>query len=165
MSMANVLTGGMILLLYYTCYNYVLHKRSTIKLNKDANIYAIATKSLEYCGCYNNKLYTSVKTWIYSIHVHFFRNVDDVDSPYETVLTWFEEFCHDPDGIIYDAIQSGYTQFLQDLEVSRQLKRRAVFSVSSKFDYRQLPSTFYMNDYIQAKELVVMLDDLVRGGN
>lgn len=133
-----------------------------LKLPSASSMTDIATKDLSHLGTYDHTTKVSTQRWIYSIEAMLYKK-GFTDSYLDLFLSWNTKDNYDKNHFIEDGIQEAHTQFLHDLDEAREKNEEVRFNVSQDYDWHNFPLSFYSNEYINPKTLVLEIETLLGG--
>lgn len=127
------------------------------KFRDNPNIARIAKLDLSHVGCYDEHLRVSILYYFYAVDAIAYQS-GQLDEVTAVIHNWLKH-TYDPSSIIINAVDEAYTKVLTVVDEARENKKELNFKISPEFDYKQLPSTFKYNDYIQINLLVKDLSE------
>lgn len=124
---------------------------------KCSNITKIACRDLSHVGKYDEPTSVSIRYWIYAIQVYLYTEYSLRDSV-GIFLKWNERCNYDPKDYISSGIMSANDLFNKNLQEAEDAETEPRFSVSSCYDYHDIPKSFMYNDYIDTESLLKDID-------
>ena len=144
---------------------FIINSKKSMRISNISlpnSIRDIATKDLQYVGCYSERLYVSLCIWIYHVVVLCNTQYGWVDI--RKLLREWEGVIYDPDGIIMKAITNSLTKYDNIVRDAKRSDTEPMFKIAVAYDYHVLPKTMRCNDYCKIDWLINYLDEEI-GGN
>lgn len=139
------------------CILYYFYVSSLTKGVDVKRIAKFANKEVNKLGHYDDKLYNSIKYWVYDIAVTaYYRNKHDFI--FELLFKWNAECNDDKTGLIYKSIEEAKTKFLNEIDKASQeedeTKHIPKFTTSKERDITLVSKTIMYSDYVDHEELL-----------